>query len=335
MIGYATLLLVSSLATVAADGQEVFDSFTGTALGGVWSTVVDGEHIEHTYQRSSDGQFVYLTAKGGRVPVSAMIGVDPATSKCTWWVFRGDGGVVVFTMVQEAEDVWLCEGEGRAPQGTIHWKFRLIRLDDNTTVEEGIEIQEFGEPLPPIKVTWTRKRAAEEPAGADRPGEDEEATAEDYLAFWKNYFLGDWNTRVVEGREEGPLRVGSSGTWSFRASPTGACMILSATDQGEQYHHGIGGYDPVTRAWKEVFFMRDGARLVQWYSAPREALLGDPVGTVVRGTAKYVHPDGRIEDSEIRFTCIHHDRCEYVVTHHDVDGEAQPGLTIIADRRKE
>ena len=173
-------------------------------------------------------------------------------------------------------------------------------------------------------------------SGAAQPSTaaiDSPPTANDYLAFWKNYFVGEWTTKIVEG-DTGRDATGTEGTSSFRLSATKACILLSATQDGKPDFDAVAGYDPSSKAWKEVFFMHDGSHLIQFYFATREELTGDPVGKTIKGKAKYILADGKTEEADIQFTVLDRDKNTYIVTNRRVDGERRPGLRFISQRKK-
>lgn len=154
----STAMLLAASMVVGQSGEDALKSYTDFAIGGVWTTTVDNETVEHTYRKIADGRFVQLTAKGGSNSFVGIVGVDPDTTMCTWWTFGHNGSVIKFTMVRESDATWLCEGGGSSPDGTVQWKFRIRRIDDNTLQEEGIEVEVNGQKQEPRTFTWTRKR---------------------------------------------------------------------------------------------------------------------------------------------------------------------------------
>ena len=173
-------------------------------------------------------------------------------------------------------------------------------------------------------------------SGASEPNKaaiDSAPAAKDYLEFWKNYFVGEWTSKIVDG-DTGRDATGKEGTLSFRLSSTKACILLVATQDGKPDFDGVAGYDPRSKAWKEVFFMHDGSHLIQFYFATRDQLTGNPVGKTIKGKAEYVLADGSIEEADIQFTVLDRDQNTYVVTNRRVDGEPRPDLRIISHRKK-
>jgi hypothetical protein len=130
------VLLTASVVVGQADGEKAFKSYMDFAVGGTWTTTVDGERIESSYKRVVDSQFVQLTNKGVPLPFVAMIGVDPKTKNCTWWFFNNDGGIGKDVLIQEADKVWLLEGTGIGPKDRIRYRGRITQIDENTGKEE-------------------------------------------------------------------------------------------------------------------------------------------------------------------------------------------------------
>jgi hypothetical protein len=162
---------------------------------------------------------------------------------------------------------------------------------------------------------------------------DSAPSAKDYLEFWKNYFVGEWTSKIVDG-DTGRDAAGAEGIQSFRLSSTNACILLSATQNGKPDYDAVAGYDPSSKAWKEVFFMSDGSHLIQYYFATRDQLIGNPVGKTIKGKAKYILADGAIEEADIQFTVVDRDENTYIVTNRRVDGGPRPDLRMSSRRKK-
>ena len=141
-----------------SDAEKVFKSYMDLAVGGVWTTTIDGEQLEHTYRWVRGKKFVQLKGRGGILPYIAMIGIDPKTKKCTWWIYNEDGSMGIDSMTQEKEGVWLLEGPGTGQKGNIRYKGRISRLDKDTIEEEVIEFVAYGQVVGPSKHIWKRKR---------------------------------------------------------------------------------------------------------------------------------------------------------------------------------
>ncbi len=138
--------------------------------------------------------------------------------------------------------------------------------------------------------------------------------ANHYLAFWQSYFQGDWTVRVTEGETVGRIATGNEGTWSCQLAPTKACMLFSATMNGTADSNAIAGFDRVANAWKEVSFLANGGQLVHLYHAEPADLVGDPVGKVISGKAKFIHTDGKVENGDVTISILNRDSFEYVAT---------------------
>jgi hypothetical protein len=158
MVSCTALVLAGSMVLGQADGEEVFKSYIDLALGGVWTATVDNEQLEASYKRVANDQFVQLTSKGGIVSFVAMIGVDPSSKKCNWWIFYEDGTVGKSVMTQEADGVWKLDLKGVGPKGKTRYKGTLTRVDADTIKEEQISVMVNGEKQEPQTSTWTRKR---------------------------------------------------------------------------------------------------------------------------------------------------------------------------------
>jgi hypothetical protein len=61
------------------DGDKVFKAWAEFAVGGTWTTTVDGDQKEHTYEWVNGKKFLMLTAKESESPSVAIVGVDPET----------------------------------------------------------------------------------------------------------------------------------------------------------------------------------------------------------------------------------------------------------------
>jgi hypothetical protein len=157
--------------------------------------------------------------------------------------------------------------------------------------------------------------------------------AEKYLTFWKEYFQGEWDTTVVQGEDTGPNQPGAKGVWNCQLHPTQHSMVFSAIINGSPIYNAVAGYDPKSRAWKEVFFDADGNHLIQYYQASNTELDPNSVGQVIKGRAEYIYADGRIELAEIGVRLISRDRCEYYAVSRQIDGRPATDLLFIFERR--
>ena len=135
MFGTA-LLLAASMVVGQADGQEAFDSFMKFSIGGTWTTTKDGMTSEISYKRILNGKFVHADLTDRGIHVTFLIGIDPATKKCTWWGFDENGVVVKWVMSKAAENAWTLEGKGMGPNGECALKEKATRIDDNTVKVE-------------------------------------------------------------------------------------------------------------------------------------------------------------------------------------------------------
>jgi hypothetical protein len=125
---------VFSRVVPGTDGEEAFKAYADLAVGGTWTTTIDGVTYEDTYTRIQDGAFVMLTSKpAGDFPASiSILGVDPVTKKFTWWGFAADGTVSSGTSKQMRDGVWVGPFNGKGPKGEMTSRGRLTRVDENT-----------------------------------------------------------------------------------------------------------------------------------------------------------------------------------------------------------
>jgi hypothetical protein len=161
---------------------------------------------------------------------------------------------------------------------------------------------------------------------------NEKASPEEYLSFWKDYFQGVWSSEIVAGDEVDP--TGTKGTWTCRLGPTGACMLFSSIRNGKHHNSAVAAYDPKTKAWKEVFFMADGSHLIQYYSAAKGELSGDPVGKTIKGKAEYIYPDGRVEMADIGVKIVSRDKYEFFAVNRKSNEEKLTDFIIHSTRRQ-
>jgi len=161
-----------------------------------------------------------------------------------------------------------------------------------------------------------------------------QATADEYLAFWKEYFQGEWTTTIVAGEETGAYQTGTQGGWACRLGPTGTCMLFTETTNGRPIASAIAGYDPKSKAWKEVFFQADGSHFVQFYRAGSGDLSGDAVGKVLKGEGELAYPDGRVELFQIRLNVVAADKFKYAALKRRIGKEGLPDLVFVFERKE-
>ncbi len=147
--------------TEESDGEEAFNAYADLAVGGTWTTTIDGVTYEDKYERIQDGNFVMLTSKAvGQFPASVTIlGVDPVSKKFTWWGFSADGTQSLGTSKQTKDGVWVGLLNSNGPQGAMNSRGRLTRVDSDTIKYEILE-QSKDDAVPgfaPVS-TWKRKR---------------------------------------------------------------------------------------------------------------------------------------------------------------------------------
>jgi hypothetical protein len=157
-IMFSTAFLLAASMVVGQSGEDAFKSYTDFAIGGVWTSTVGGVKCDARYKRTLDDRFVQLEMNHSGIPVTIMIGVDPATKECSWWGFDGNGGVVKWIMSRVSENVWASEGKGMGPKGEYVLKSKLTRIDADRKKNEVELFIINGEKQEPRTVIWTRER---------------------------------------------------------------------------------------------------------------------------------------------------------------------------------
>lgn len=111
-------------------------------------------------------------------------------------------------------------------------------------------------------------------------------------------------------------------------------MLFTLTIGGKPDSNTIAGFDPITNAWKEVSFLADGSQLIRLYSAKAADLMGDPAGKVIKGKATFIHPDGKIENSEVAVAIADRDNCTYTAVNRRIHDKRLPDLKAQFTRKK-
>lgn len=146
---------------VESDGESAFNAYADLAVGGTWTTTIDGVTYEDSYERIQDGQFVMLTSKPvGQFPASVtVLGVDPVTKKFTWWGFSADGTHSLGTSRQIKSGVWVGPFNSNGPKGEMTSRGKLTKVDKDTIKYEILEqTKDDGVPSFATFSTWKRKR---------------------------------------------------------------------------------------------------------------------------------------------------------------------------------
>jgi hypothetical protein len=133
------------------------------------------------------------------------------------------------------------------------------------------------------------------------PALGEEPTAESYMKFFK-YFEGKWEFSASEGNQ---------GTIVFEVSPTQKCLIWRATLNGKPAVHGIQGYDPAKKCWRNVRWHADGALAVSIVQFDAETLNAGPIGKSYEVKSMTVKSDGKQERQKAIFTIRGQDMYEW------------------------
>lgn len=153
--------------------------------------------------------------------------------------------------------------------------------------------------------------------------------ARDYLDFWKKYFAGDWDIRVLSGEW-----YGSTGTWSCRLAPGGNYVLFSGTADGKDFGSGVGGFDPTGHTWKESNFHANGGQLTIHYQVPLSTLRGEPWGKVLTAKTEFIQPDGKVLQGKNELKIIDRDTFLYSGNQETMEGVKLPELKGEFKRKK-
>jgi hypothetical protein len=188
---------------------------------------------------------------------------------------------------------------------------------------------------------WTFKTAGVADSGAgeldvrftrvtppDRePGRQGRPTAADYITMQCNYFVGEWTTEVIEGRD-----AGKTGTWTCRLDETGKAFVETATMDGKPFNQAIGGFDPYEQGMKEMVFFSDGSTATLLYRHPLETLRGSLVGKILRGTMEMNSPDGQKKFLDV--TVRPQDKNRSVLFIHEKGDSSKVYVKVLFTRRQ-
>lgn len=327
-----TVLLAASMIAGQAHGEKAIDPNLKplTPLVGSWdvefdwpdlpvekakvtySWVLHGKYLEARW-RAIDGEFLgseYFAWDPTEKEIR-LWGFDPWSFSNATWKISGNKWTGTYTSVSF---------DGTGSKNTITLEFKGSNKVHVTRTPKGSE-------QPDGTAVFVKSRGQGEqatPAVADNH----------YLKFWRKYFQGDWNTTLLEGEDrDGRIQAGAKGTWSCHPCNTRNCMLFTATVNGEPDFTTVAGYDPESKAWKEIAFMADGSHLTQFYFAEPGELDGDPVGKEIKGTAHFVYPDGRVEKAKIGVKIISRDKCKYYAVDRKIGDESQPDLELVFERK--
>jgi hypothetical protein len=152
-----------------------------------------------------------------------------------------------------------------------------------------------------------------------------EPTAKEYLSFFKP-IVGDWNVTFRTGGADAVCQ------WKGDLSPTKQCLIehFSGIDAVPAFD-GVSGFDPRTRKWKSLFFNAKGDAVSRYCQAAK--LEGKEATFQVE--FRHVTADGKEsqEKATWRFKIVSDNRWEIRATDRIVDGEKQPDLESISERK--
>lgn len=139
-------------------------------------------------------------------------------------------------------------------------------------------------------------------AASDAQGQDNVATADDYLSYVKPYFPGKWQIEVVDS--DG--KTLTKGTIEFQLKPGQRCAVsIAEGDDPTIISSAIHGYDPKTRSWRVLQFAGDGSMLEMRVTIDKEVLTAGKYQNVT-----YTHrntltkPDGTKEVSRWKATIV-------------------------------
>lgn len=255
-----------------------------------------------------------------------MIGVDPQSKKTIHWLFSILGGWGPGEWTVEGK-TWKLRWTGTTAGGTKYEGVSfMVPVDPNTHTWEMKECKKNGKPTPDTPLVTYRRMG--------KATVSKSQSADHYLPFWRSYFQGEWTVGVVEGEDAGRIATGNEGTWSCQLAPAKACMLFSLTINGKPDSNAIAGFDRIANAWKEVTFMADGGQLIQFYRAEPADLLGDPAGKVIKGKAKYIYADRKVENAEVAVSIVDRDNWEYVASNRRIGEHKLPDLKAHFKRKK-
>ena len=328
----AAVVIAASIIAGQADGENGIDQNLKalSPLVGSWNVEFEWPDLpvdkaKVTYRWVLNGK--YLQAKWGTMDGEDLgpeyFAWDPTKEKIRLWGF--DPWSFSKAVWRIDGDVWTgnytgTKFTGESSKSTITLEFKGGNTVHVTRTPKGSE-------QPDGTATFVR--------ATPRPDQEAQRAADNrYLRIWKEYFQGNWDTKLVEGEDrEGRLKVDATGTWSCKLSPTEVCMLFQATSNGSPDSSTVAGYDPKSDAWKEVSFMADGSHLTQFYFATPKELAGDPVGKEIKGVAEFVYADGRVESGKIGVQLISRDKFKYYAVNRKLDGTLQPDLVLIMQRK--
>lgn len=149
----ATVLLTTR--TRAEDGSA-FHDYGSKMVGGTWvSTDPDGNKQEHMYRWGPGQRFLLFVSNDTEAPTCAIIGINPATGKHTWWVFMSDGGVGLMAATEMKEEPNGSRGAFESADGKTRGKSKMKYLDKDR-LEAEIE-REIDGVVTRASQLWERK----------------------------------------------------------------------------------------------------------------------------------------------------------------------------------
>ena len=139
-------------------------------------------------------------------------------------------------------------------------------------------------------------------------GQDDVATADDYLNYLNPYFPGKWTLEVIS--PDG--KVAAQGTMEFQLKAGQRCGVsIGEGEDSAIVSSAIHGYDPSTRSWRVLQFSADGSMLEMKVTIDKDVLTAGKYKNVT-----YTHrntltkPDGTKEVSRWEATIVNRRRFE-------------------------
>ncbi len=127
---------------------------------GTWVPLDDDGQNEDKTEVVLDGKFLLGTNKrASGIPTSLVIvGIDPATQRCTVWGFTSSGAVWGSTLALSGDGHLIGTPTRLDPSSDSRYEARISKEDQDTMKFEMVELPAGGEPKTVFESTLRRKR---------------------------------------------------------------------------------------------------------------------------------------------------------------------------------